>query len=198
MQWRSARPSAFPWAGSPRRFWLLEIPGCSSLVAFSRWAGADVCPHCGGPVLWLRRAPRATPVTGSGKLMSFPVSIFDYNGVLVDDEAVHLAAFRDALLPHGVHVSESEYWDRYIGFDDREGFAAMLSDAGRPAPAALVEELVRAKQPLYLERARRELKGFEGARELVLRQAETGPVLVVSGALRSEIALGLEWLGVAN
>lgn len=132
------------------------------------------------------------------KPMSFTVTLFDYNGVLVDDEAVHLEAFRDALRPLGVAVSDADYWDRYIGFDDKEGFAAMLEDAGRAAPAELVEELIRAKRPLYLARAERELKSFPRAAALVRERAASGPVLVVSGALRDEIRLGLAHLGVAD
>ncbi|HEU5077009.1 MAG TPA: HAD family phosphatase [Polyangiaceae bacterium] len=130
--------------------------------------------------------------------MTFTVTLFDYNGVLVDDEAVHLEAFRDALRPMGVPVAEAAYWDRYIGFDDREGFAAMLQDAGRPAPPELVEELIRAKRPLYLARAERELKSFPGAAQLVRERALRGPVLVVSGALRDEIRLGLTKLAVGD
>jgi len=130
--------------------------------------------------------------------MSFTVTLFDYNGVLVDDEAVHLEAFRDALRPLGISVADADYWDRYIGFDDREGFAAMLEDAGRAAPVALVEELIRAKRPLYLARAERELKSFPRASALVRERAALGPVLVVSGALRDEIRLGLAQLSVAD
>lgn len=130
--------------------------------------------------------------------MSFTVTLFDYNGVLVDDEAVHLEAFRDALAPLGIEVADADYWDRYIGFDDREGFAAILEDAGRAAPPELVEELIRAKRPLYLARAERELKSFPRAAALVRERAELGPVLVVSGALRDEISLGLLQLAVAD
>ena len=130
--------------------------------------------------------------------MTFRASIFDYNGVLVDDEAVHLAAFRQALAPLGVQVDEDTYWRRYIGFDDREGFAAMLTDAGKPAPSELIDELVLRKQPMYLEQALRDLKSFPGAGELLRRQCARGPVLVVSGALENEIRLGLEWLGVTD
>jgi HAD superfamily hydrolase (TIGR01509 family) len=116
----------------------------------------------------------------------------------VDDEAVHLEAFRQALEPLGVSFADADYWDRYIGFDDREGFAAILSDAGRPAPTELVDELILAKRPLYLSRARQTLKTFPGAVELVRRQAELGPVVVVSGALRDEIEFGLEWLQIRD
>ncbi len=130
--------------------------------------------------------------------MSFPVTIFDYNGVLVDDEAVHLQAFREALAPLGVSVDEAAYWDRYIGFDDREGFAAILEDAGQNVSPELVERLILSKKPIYLELARQRLKSFPGARELVRQRAASGAVVVVSGALRAEIELGLEWLGVAD
>lgn len=129
---------------------------------------------------------------------TFPATLFDYNGVLVDDEAVHLAAFRDALAPLGVSVSEDAYWERYLGYDDVGALHAMLADAGRTASDARVRELVEAKRPLYLERARDALRCFAGARQLVLRRAARGPVGVVSGALRSEIDLGLGLLGVGE
>jgi len=130
--------------------------------------------------------------------MTFTATLFDFNGVLVDDEAVHLEAFRGALEPLGIPVADADYWDRYIGFDDREGFAAMLEDSGREATPELVERLIRAKRPLYLARAAAELKTFPGAAALVREQAAQGPVLVVSGALRDEIQLGLGQLGIES
>jgi beta-phosphoglucomutase-like phosphatase (HAD superfamily) len=128
----------------------------------------------------------------------FPATIFDYNGVLVDDEEVHLAAFRDVLGPLGIELSEKDYWERYLGFDDAGAFRAVLADNGRAASEAEVAGLIEAKRPCYLERARGSLRGFAGAAELVRRRARTGPVVVVSGALRDEIALGLSVLGVAD
>lgn len=128
----------------------------------------------------------------------FPATLFDYNGVLVDDEAVHLAAFRAALAPLGIALSEADYWERYLGFDDVGAFRAILGDAGREPDDEQVRELVEAKKPLYLERARGTLSPFEGARELVERRAAAGPVGIVSGALGSEIELGLDLLGIAS
>lgn len=127
----------------------------------------------------------------------FP-TLFDYNGVLVDDEAVHLEAFRDVLGPLGVEVSERDYWERYLGFDDVGAFRAMLVDAGRPATDARIAELVELKKPAYLARARAALRAFAGAADAVRRRAAAGPVGIVSGALRDEIALGLELLGVSD
>lgn len=128
----------------------------------------------------------------------FQATIFDYNGVLVDDERLHLAAFQDALAPLGVHVSEADYWEKYLGFDDAGAFEAILLDAGKPAPADAVTALIVAKKPLYLARARAELVGFPGGAVLLKECAAAGPVIIVSGALRDEIELGLEVLGVRD
>ena len=126
----------------------------------------------------------------------FSATVFDYNGVIVNDEHVHLAAFNDVLANFGVRLSVDEYFERYVGFDDMGGFAAVLSDAGHDVPHERIRELVEAKRPRYLERAKDELKFFKGARELLVQQADLGIVGIVSGALRAEIELGLERLGV--
>ena len=128
----------------------------------------------------------------------FPATIFDYNGVLVDDEDVHLEAFRDVLSPLGIVLSEADYWERYLGFDDAGAFRAVLADNGRAPSDREVRSLIEAKRPHYLARARDTLRGFEGAAAFVRLRAESGPVIIVSGALRSEIELGLSVLGIAD
>jgi beta-phosphoglucomutase len=128
----------------------------------------------------------------------FPATLFDFNGVLVDDEHVHLEAFRDAVRPLGLTISDQEYWDEYLGFDDVGAFTALLRKAGLDASLPRVLDLVEAKRPLYMARAETALKAFPGAAALVRRQAARGPVGVVSGALRDEIEFGLVQLGVAD
>lgn len=128
----------------------------------------------------------------------FPATLFDYNGVLVDDEHAHLEAFRDALSPLGLTLSDAEYAERYLGFDDRGAFRAILTDRGHPAPDDTIARLIEAKKPFYLARAERALSTFPGAPQAVQRSARFGPVAVVSGALRDEIALGLRVLGVTH
>ena len=128
----------------------------------------------------------------------FPATLFDFNGVLVDDESVHLAAFRDVLAPLGITLSDEAYVDRYLGFDDRGAFQALLEDNGRSPGDAEIERLITAKRPLYLARARTDLPTFPGAAAAIRRRAAHGPVVIVSGALRDEIVLGLEVLGVSE
>ncbi|HEY6081767.1 MAG TPA: HAD family phosphatase [Polyangiaceae bacterium] len=128
----------------------------------------------------------------------FPATFFDFNGILVNDEQVHLETFREVLATLGVELSEQDYLQRYLGFDDAGAFRAVLADAGRPASEQQIAELIEAKRPLYMQRARAALPTFPGAAELVRLCASAGPALVVSGALRDEVELGLEVLGVRS
>ena len=123
-------------------------------------------------------------------------TIFDFNGVLVDDESVHLAAFREVVRPLGIALDEATYTERYLGFDDAGAFRAMLTDAGQAPSDAEVARLIHAKKPLYMELIADSLVIFEGAPEIVVRRARLGPVGIVSGALRDEIEHALRVMGV--
>ena len=125
-------------------------------------------------------------------------TIFDFNGVLVDDESVHLAAFRDVLRPHGVSFDDATYNERYLGFDDAGAFRAMLVDAGRTPSDADVAALVEEKKPVYMDRIGEALVVFEGAAAIVRRRAQLGVVGIVSGALRHEIEHCLGVMGVRD
>lgn len=125
-------------------------------------------------------------------------TLFDFNGVLVDDEAVHLEAFRDALAPLGVPLTEEAYVERYLGYDDAGAFRAILVDHGRPADDAQVAALIEAKKPLYMQRIAAKLTVFPGAAALVRRRASRGVVGIVSGALEHEIRYCLDRLGVTS
>ena len=125
-------------------------------------------------------------------------TIFDFNGVLVDDESVHLAAFREVLRPLGIVIDDAAYAERYLGFDDAGAFRAMLEDAGRSPTDADVARLIEAKKPVYMERIGDSLIVFEGAVDLVRRCAARGVVGIVSGALRHEIEHALGVMGVRD
>jgi beta-phosphoglucomutase-like phosphatase (HAD superfamily) len=125
-------------------------------------------------------------------------TLFDFNGVLVDDEAVHLAAFRDVLRPLGVVIDDATYAERYLGFDDAGAFRAILEDAGRAASDAVVARLIEAKKPVYMARIASGLVVFAGAVDLVRRRARAGIVGIVSGALKDEIEHALGLMGVRD
>lgn len=121
--------------------------------------------------------------------------LFDFNGVLVDDERLHLEGFNAALAPLGVAITPAAYDERYLGFDDRGAFAAMLRDHGREAGADLVASLIAAKSAVYAALAARSLEVFEGAPALLRAAGDAVPVAIVSGALRGEIDAALRVMG---
>jgi HAD superfamily hydrolase (TIGR01509 family) len=125
-------------------------------------------------------------------------TLFDFNGVLIDDELVHFAAFRDVVRPLGIELDQATYDERYLGFDDAGAFKAMLVDAGKTPAPDVIERLIEAKKPVYMARIATELKIFAGAKDIVLRRAALGTVGIVSGALRHEIEHALGVMGVRD
>jgi beta-phosphoglucomutase len=125
-------------------------------------------------------------------------TLFDFNGVLIDDELVHFAAFRDVVQPLGIDLTREAYDERYLGYDDAGAFKAMLVDAGKTPSAEEIARLIEAKKPVYMARIATELKIFDGAKDIVLRRAALGVVGIVSGALRHEIEHALGVMGVRD
>jgi beta-phosphoglucomutase len=126
--------------------------------------------------------------------MSIRAVIFDFNGVLVDDEAVHFALFREVLSEEGVEITERDYHQRYLGYDDRGCFEAALLDANQPASREFLELLVARKAERYIQAAERNLRFFPAAAETLQLIADRWPIAICSGALRSEIEYGLRRL----
>ncbi len=123
-------------------------------------------------------------------------TLFDFDGVLVDSEPVHLAAFNDVLAPYSIQIGESEYGERYMSLDDAGVFRAILSRGGRTLREEEVRTLVAAKNPRFMARFEEGFRVFSGAVELVKRRADRGPLAIVSGALENEIVFALEKMGV--
>mgnify|MGYP005852073809 CR=1 FL=1 len=131
-------------------------------------------------------------------LMSIRALVFDFNGVILDDEIVHGELFRQVLAPLGVTISEEDYFRVYLGFDDRLCLETALANHGQPAPAELIDQLVERKAALYLQRAEAGLPFYDQASEVVGRLCRRYPSAICSGALRPEIELALKRLGVLD
>ncbi len=123
--------------------------------------------------------------------MALGAVIFDFNGVLIDDESVHFSLFQEVLAEEGVMITPQDYHERYLGYDDRRCFEAALLDAGQSANGARLDELVARKAVRYVAAAERGLRFFPGAAETLERTAALCPIAICSGALRAEIEYGL-------
>lgn len=122
--------------------------------------------------------------------------IFDFNGILVDDEHVHFELFREVLAEEGITLTERQYHEVYLGYDDRRCFEEALKDAGRAVGPRRIDELVARKAGRYVARAEGGLRFFPGAAACVAAIAGRWPVAINSGALRPEIEFALGKMGL--
>ena len=62
--------------------------------------------------------------------MPLAAVIFDFDGVLADSEPVHLHVFQTVLDSIGIRLTADEYYERYLGYSDRDAFVQVLTDRG--------------------------------------------------------------------
>ncbi len=129
--------------------------------------------------------------------------VFDFDGVLVDSEPLHFAAFAEVAEELGVALTYERYLDAYIGFDDREAFETLLREAGEPADPARVARLTEEKAPrfarLAADAAAADRLAFPGSVAFVRGAVAAGiPRAVASGATRADIVLMLGLIGLGD
>lgn len=124
--------------------------------------------------------------------------IFDFNGIIVDDEPIHFELFRKILGEEGIVLTEETYYARYLGFDDRGAFIAGFQDNNRTLSDATVRELIERKAIYYQDAIRNHVTIFPGVKPLVADLAQSLPLAVASGALRNEIETILTTAGLIN
>jgi HAD superfamily hydrolase (TIGR01509 family) len=123
--------------------------------------------------------------------------LFDFNGVIIDDEPEHCAALIATLADYGYALDREEYYREYLGFDDRECFRFSFGRLGRPADEPSLAAAIERKHAHYATAVRASLRLVPGAREFIEAAALDGYQLaIVSGALRREIELGLGLAGL--
>src|SRR5438874_377628 len=71
--------------------------------------------------------------------------VFDFDGVLANSEPLHFCAFRDVLAGERVTLTESDYYDRLLGYDDVGVFRELASDRGQPWSMEHIAALVTKK-----------------------------------------------------
>jgi len=124
--------------------------------------------------------------------------IFDFNGIIVDDEPIHFELFRKVLGEEGIFLTEEAYYARYLGFDDRGAFTFGFGEHNRPLSQEKLAQLIERKAKYYQEAIRNHVAIFPGVKSLVADLAQSLPLAVASGALRNEIETILTTAGLIN
>jgi beta-phosphoglucomutase len=123
--------------------------------------------------------------------------LFDFNGVIIDDEPQHCDALIATLGEYGVELHRDAYYREYLGFDDRECFRFTFDRLGRPLDEHGLAEAIERKHGHYARAVRDSMRLVPGAADFVENAALEGYQLgIVSGALRREIDLVLDLAGL--
>ena len=124
--------------------------------------------------------------------------IFDFDGVLADSEPLHLRAYQDVLAPRGIDIATTDYYERYLGFDDLGVFRAVARDQRQEWSEDTLGELVLVKGERFDTLVGQGEALFPGAANCVRRVSAEVPVAIASGALGSEIEGVLSTTGLRH
>jgi len=125
--------------------------------------------------------------------------IFDFDGVIVDTEPLHYAAFQRTLEPIGLHFTWQEYIDTYIGFDDRDAFKHAFSSKTKTISQDELHVLIGQKAMFFQDVIRSGVSAYPGVLDLIAYMSSNKvPLAICSGALRSDIDPILEMLGISK
>jgi beta-phosphoglucomutase len=125
--------------------------------------------------------------------------IFDFDGVIVDTEPLHYAAFQQTLEPLGLHFTWQEYVETYIGFDDRDAFRHAFSLKGTILSQDELHRLIEQKAAFFKDVIGSGVSAYPGALDLIFRlHANKFPLALCSGALRADIDPILDMLGISD
>lgn len=124
--------------------------------------------------------------------------IFDFNGIIVDDEPIHFELFQQVLQEEGIRLTEEDYYARYLGFDDRGAFTAAYREHGRQTDEQEILRLIARKARYYQETIQNKMRVFPGVKNLISTLSKQLPLAIASGALRNEIEAILATVSLRN
>lgn len=124
--------------------------------------------------------------------------IFDFDGVIIDSEGLHLKAFNQALAPYNINISTEDYFAEYLGLSDRDLFNAFLENNLLHSDSNILDKLLEQKT-IAFENIINECKAIPGVREFLemLKQNDI-PMAICSGALLKEITTVLNTNNLAR
>jgi beta-phosphoglucomutase-like phosphatase (HAD superfamily) len=118
--------------------------------------------------------------------------VFDFDGVLADTEGLHLAAFQDVFAERGWTLERSTYFERYLGYDDRDMLQLFLEDNRIDLSPTEIGAILIDRSRRFERRVATGQVLFPTAVPAVRRLGEHYKLGIASGSLRNEI------LGILN
>lgn len=126
--------------------------------------------------------------------------LFDFNGVIINDEPLHDRLLEQILLEENLRFKPEEFRQFCLGRTDRACLNDLLSRRGRVMSQEALDKLVARKSSLYQLQIQsmEKLPIYPGLTDLLFQiRAAKLPLAIVSGAVRSEIEQVLQQTDLA-
>jgi beta-phosphoglucomutase len=117
--------------------------------------------------------------------------LFDFNGVIIDDEPLQMKAYQEIMGKEGIALTEEDYYS-CLGMDDKTFVAEAYRRADKEPETNKVLELTLAKTAKWREMIADELPIFPGMVDFIKKMAKDFALGIVSMAKREEIEFALE------
>ena len=131
--------------------------------------------------------------------MTLKAVLFDFNGVIINDEAIHEKIIDRLMLDENLQLKRGEFREVCLGRSDRACITELLKRRGRYLTETYLDRLLLGKTKAYQEKidSLETLPIYPGLTEFIAKiQAAKLKMTVVSGAMRSDIELVLERVGL--
>jgi beta-phosphoglucomutase len=112
--------------------------------------------------------------------------LFDFNGVIIDDETIQMKAYQEVLLGHEIAVTEELYFGA-LGMDDKTFVQSMFEKAKKPLTNPVLETVLGAKTDLHRQMIEDELPIFPGVLTFLKAAAREFELGLVSMANKVEV-----------
>jgi HAD superfamily hydrolase (TIGR01509 family) len=125
--------------------------------------------------------------------------LFDFDGVIVNSEPLHFHAFHEVLAEEDIELSEAEYYNELIGFDDKGAFRHIFARHNRPlGPRTFLRVMTRKSEAMMELIQKRKYDALPGVEQFVRGLWRNYPLAICSGALREEIEAMLEGINLRD
>lgn len=124
--------------------------------------------------------------------MTVRAVIFDFNGTLSDDEPILFRIYAEMFAEQGLPLTQEQYVDELAGHSEEEIIGRWLGRDRADLPKLVAERIAR-----YRDAVADGATVYPEVRDAVRHAASRGPVALVSGAAREEIAPVVDAAGLA-
>lgn len=133
--------------------------------------------------------------------MALKAVLFDFNGVIINDEPLHQKLIEQIMLEENLRPKAGEFRQLCLGRSDRACLKDLLASRGRVVTEDYITGLIVRKSRSYQQQLAEidKLPIYPGLADLIFQiRAAQMPMAIVSGAVRPEIDLVLNRVNLAQ